>query len=237
MSDMVTLGALTESLIWESGIDGKTGANARHTEAQLHALINRKYKQLRSLVTAHGEDFFRVRGATAALPGRAAGDDFISLPWPTSASEIVGVDIQLSDGWHTLTRSSRPQWRVFPGVHRPDSPGEWSPINMPQPDEEGVTDGAIAVWPPTLGGNYAIDYVPHWVPLTNEEHIFVLFPHWEEWILTACAMVISQRDNNKRNTFLDAERRNAVAEAQVITHARRNKRGSIVQRRRDGLEL
>lgn len=241
MSDTITLGDLTEALIWEAGIDGKAGPNARHVTARLYDLINRKYKQLRSIVTANGEEFFRVSTTPAALPARTAGEDYITIAWPTAASEIVAVDFRNGNCWYELTRSSRRQWRVWPGMNRPDSPGEWSVVSMPQPDNTtetpGATDGAIAVWPYTLTGTYAIDYVPHWVPITDPLHLFVLFPHWEEWLLAACTMVITQRDNNKRNMYDAARDRLGEAQAQIIAHCRRSKRGSIVARRRDGIEL
>ena len=107
---------------------------------------------------------------------------------------------------------------------------------MPQPSTTTVTVGAIALFPYTLSGSYAIDYVPHWVPITNSAHVFVLFPHWEEWLLCACTMVITQRDNNKRDTYQAARDRLAEAQAQIIAHCRRSKRGTVVARRRDGLE-
>lgn len=237
MADTITLDALTEAVIWEAGIDGKTGSNARHVTARLYDLINRQYKQLRSLVTHNGEDFFRLTTAAVAIPGRLAGEDYIPVPWPTTASEVIAVDVQFSDGWHELTPSSRRQWRVFPGMNRLESPGEWSVASMPQPSTTTTTAGVIALWPPTLAGSYSIAYVPHWVPLTDPTHVFVLFPHWEEWLLTSCAMVITQRDNNKRNMYDAARDRKAEAQAQIIAHCRRNKRGSVVARRRDGLEL
>lgn len=243
MSDTITLDALTAALIWEAGIDGITGgSNARHQTARLYDLINRQYKQLRSIVTANGEDFFRERGTaddtpSSPIPGRVTGEDYIAVAWPTRASEIVSVDVQLSGTWQELTQSSRRQWRVSPGMNRPDSPGEWSVIKMPQPSTTTVSTGSIALWPYNLSGLYTIDYVPHWVPITDPTYVFILFPHWEEWLLTSCTMVITQRDNNKKNMFAAAAARKAEAQAQIIAHCRRSKRGSIVARRRDGLEL
>lgn len=241
MSDTITLDALTEALIWEAGIDGKTGSNARHQTERLYDLLNRQYKQLRSIVTQNGEEFFRTPGTATTIPARAVGEDYIAVPWPTEASEIVNVDVFVMGCWRELTQSSRRQWRVWPGQNRPDSPGEWSVVSMPQSfqtgDAFGLTDGAIALWPHTLSGSYAIDYVPHWVPTTVGGFPLVLFPHWEEWLLASSTMVITQRDNNKRNTFMAARDRKAEAQAQIIAHCRRSKRGSVVARRRDGLEL
>lgn len=241
MSDTITLAALTDALIWEAGIDGKVGSNARHQTAQLYDLVNRQYKQLRSVVSQNGEEFFRTPGTATTIPARATGEDYIAVPWPTAASEIVNVDVFVMGCWRELTQSSRRQWRVWPGQNRPDSPGEWSTVSMPQPTHVGdvfsVSVGVIALWPHTLSGSYAIDYVPHWVPITDALGLFVLFPHWEEWILASATMVITQRDNNKRNMFMAARDRKAEAQAQIIAHCRRSKRGSVVSRRRDGLEL
>lgn len=237
MADTVTLGAVTEALTYEAGIDGKTGSNARHDTDALYALINRQYKQLRSLVSQNGEEFFRTRTAAAAIPSRSSGEDYIAVTFPTDASEIIGVDIQLSDGWHSLTASSWPQRRVFPGVNRIDSPGEWTTISMPQPSTTTTTAGQIAIWPPYLSGSYVVDYLPHWVPITNPSHVFVVFPHWEEWLLCSCTMAISQRDNDKRRMYEIARDRKGEAQGQILLHCRRSKRGTVVARRRDGLEL
>lgn len=237
MSDTITLGDLTTELIFEAGIDGKTGSNARHVTARLYALINRCYKQLRSRVSQNGEDFFRTPGTAGAIPARASGEDWIELSWPTAASEIVSVDVQLSGTWHELTRASWPQRRVFQGQNRFASPGEWTVLSQPQPSTTTVTSGKLVMWPHTLSGSYKVDYLPHWVPITDASHVFVLFPDWEEWLLTKATMVLLQRDNQKRPAFLDARDRNIAAEAAILAHSRRHLRGNVVARRRDGLEL
>jgi len=237
MSDTITLDDLVTEIVYESAIDGKTGSTARHVTARLYALINRSYKQLRSRVSHNGEDFFRSPGSATAIPARASGEDWIELPYPTGASEVLSVDVQLGGTWQELTKSTWSQRRVFPGQNRPNSPGEYTILSMPQPSTTTVTAGKIAIWPPTLSGNYKIDTLPHWVPLTNGTHVLVLFPDWEEWLITKCTMVITQRDNQKRNTFLDAQERNFRAEAAILQHCRRHSRGAVVPRRRDGLEL
>jgi hypothetical protein len=237
MSDTITLGDFTTELIFEAGIDGKSGSNARHVTTRLYALVNRAYKQLRSRVSQNGEDFFRTPGTAAAIPARATGEDWIELPFPTAASEIISVDVQLSGVWYDLTKGSWAQRRVFPGAHRLESPGEWTVLSQPQPSTTTVTSGKIAIWPVTLSGNYKIDYLPHWTPLTDSSHVLVLFPDWEEWLLTKCTAVLLQRDNQKRSAFLDAMDRNMRAEAAILAHCRRQKRGAVVARRRDGMEL
>jgi hypothetical protein len=108
---------------------------------------------------------------------------------------------------------------------------------MPQPTAASVTVGKIAIWPTSLGGNYKIDVLPKWTALTDASHVFVIFPDWVEWLLCAASMVITQRDNNRKNTFAAAQARKVEVEKAILDHCRRSKRGVVVARRRDGMEL
>lgn len=236
MSDTITLGDFVTELIYEAGIDGKTGPNARHDTDRIYGVVNRQYKRLRSIVSHNGEDFFRVPGPPTATPGRAAGEDWIELVWPTDATEIVGIDILHQGEWRDLTKGSFAQRRVFPGA-RAGGVGEWSILGMPQPSTTTVTAGQLVIWPHNLTGNHRIFYLPKWTDITNPLHVLVMFPDWFDWMLTACTMVVVQRDVNKKDTFAIAKERNQIAEARMLQHARRFKRGSVVARRRDGLEL
>lgn len=236
MSDTISLGDFVTELVFEAGVDGKTGSNARHATARLYALVNRVYKRLRSLVSQHGEDFFRVPGVATSTPGRAAGEDWIELVWPTDATEIVGVDVQYQGEWKQLVKGSFAQRRIFPGG-RAGSIGEWTVLGMPQPTGVTVTAGTIIIWPHNLTGQHKVHYLPKWTPLTDATHVLVMFPDWYEWMLCACTMVLVQRDVNKKDTFAIAKERFMLANGAVIAHARRSKRGSVVARRTDGMEL
>lgn len=237
-ADTISLDNLVTEISYEAGIDGKTGTNARHTTTRLYALINRCYKQLRSRVSQNGESFFRATTTAAAIPARATSEDWIELTYPAEASEILGVDVQLSGTWYDLVRATWGQHRTWNGPNRPESPGEWTVLNMPQPSTTTTTAGKLVIWPFTgMNGNYEIHYLPHWVPLTTGTHVLVLFPDWEEWLITRATMVILQRDNQKQSAYMIAKERNMVAEAAILAHVRRHQRGTVVARRRDGMEL
>ena len=238
MSDTITLGELATALTFETGIDGQVTASGRHPPTTwLYPLLNRTYKELRSLVSQHGEEFFRTSTTSAAIPARASGEDWIELDWPTDATEIIGIDVQMSGTWYEVTHGSFAQRRIWPGPNRCDSPGEWTTLAMPQPTTTPVTTGKIVLWPPTLSGNYKVHYLPKWTALTTTSHVFVIFPDWLEWILAKAALSIIQRDNNKKNASEIVMARLARAQAAIIAHARRSRRGTVVARRRDGNEL
>lgn len=239
MADSITLDEVITQLVFETGIDGQTTASGRHpNDTWLAPLVNRCYKELRSLVSHNGEDFFRTSTASTAIPNRESGEDWIALTWPTDAAEVVGIDVQIGGCWYELTKGSWAQRRVFPGANRPESPGEWAVKTMPQPSAATVTTAEIAIWPPTLTGNYKISYLPHWTSVVSGTgNVLVIFPDWLEWLLCKAALSIYQRDNNKKQSLEIVQMRLARAQGQIIAHARRHLRGSVVARRRDGLEL
>jgi len=238
MSDTITLGDLTTALTFECGIDGQVTSSGRHPPATwIYPLLNRTYRELRSLVSQNGEEFFRLSTTSAALPARASGEDWIELDWPTDATEIIGVDVQLSSTWYELTHGSFAQRRVWAGANRCDSPGEWAVLSMPQPSTTTVTAAKIVVFPHTLTGNYKVHYLPKWTDLTDTSHVFVLFPDWLEWVLTKAALAVIQRDNNKKSALEVVQMRLARAQGAILAHTRRSKRGTVVARRRDGNEL
>ncbi len=238
MSDTITLLDLGAALVFETGIDGQTGASGRHPLATfIYPLLNRCYAQLRSLVSQNGEDFFRLPGTAGAIPARAVGEDWIELPWPTGASEIISLDVQLSGSWYELVRGSWAQRRVFPGANRCESPGEWTVLSTPQPSTTTVTAGKLVIWPVSLSGQYKIDVLPLWAAITDPTYVFAVFPDWVEWILCAAAMVVYQRDNNKKDAYKMAADRRMDAEKRIVAHCRRARRGVVAGRRRDGYEL
>src|SRR5262245_50845487 len=238
MSELVTLGTFVDALTFEASIDGQVTADGRHPPDEwLYPLANRVYRDYRSLASQYSDDFYRV-SETVPLPARQAGEDYIPLEWPIRTCEIVGVDVQLGGTWYELTRGSFAQRRVWPGANRCESPGEWAVFQMPQPSDDTVTAGnAIAVWPYTLSGNYKLFTIETWQDITDPNHLFVIYPGGLEWMLCKAAVSIIQRDNNKKAMLDSVLARLARAELAIAQHARRWKRGVVVARRRDGLEL
>jgi hypothetical protein len=239
MAQTITLGDFVTALTFETGIDGQVTGSGRHPPLTwIYPLANRTYRELMSLVTQYNEDFFRTSTSPDALPDRLAGEDYIGVTYPPGASDIVGIDVLIGGSWYELTRASFAQRRIFPGANRPESPGEWSVIFMEEPAGGSSTnDGLIAIWPATLTGTFTIHYVPTWVEITDTADSFLIQPDWLEWMLCKAALPILQRDNNKKNTVEMVMARLNRAELKIINHARRHKRGIVVARRRDGMEL
>ena len=220
-------------LIFLAGIDGKTGANGRFTTSNLNALLNRKYRALRSRVAQLGPAPFVLSSTAATIPALTSGEDFSELSIPAAFAEVVGVDV--------LTSGS-PQWQKLDALEfgqRRDSaqlcteaPGFWAIIKAPVPSTTSITAGTIAVWgvtnaygtPQALVGSYKIHSVQVWADITTDVHVFMLYEAWDEWLLNAAAMTCCQRDKNKRDLYDQAKEAWGVADALIVQSARRLQR-------------
>lgn len=223
-------------LIDIASIDGKVGANARHTPTNLNAKLNRAYRMLRSRVSQLGYTPFLLTSAPAPIPSRLAGEDFIEIPIPSVFSEVVHVDVQISGSWGELdaldwaqrreaivTIPSYPQ--AFFLKQPPGGIGYWSIHKAPRPSTTAIVDGAIALWPFGMVGNYKIDSVETWADIVTDTHVFMIYEGWDEWLLNRAAMmVVGNRDGNKKATYDAAKDAFALADATVAKSAPRQQR-------------
>lgn len=216
MAYTLSLAEARNEVIYLAALDGKTGANARHSPTRLDSVLNRKYRALLSRVgqlgLPHG-----LSSATGTLSGPLAGEDFISLTVPSAAAEIVGVDVRGastgSQRWQKLDPISFEQrrdicieesdYRHRPGgLLPPHGVGFWTFREGPSVSGETLSTGSLAVWPSRLGGaSYTVHYVRKWVDISDDAEVFLMHDGWDEWFLNAAAMACAQRDSNKRTNY------------------------------------
>lgn len=240
METMTLTGFLT-AVIYEAGIDGQTGANGRHSPANLTELFNRTWSSLLSLAASSGQTQ-RQDEQTGTVPAAAATEDFSIIPWPTTATDVHGIDVftTSSFGWQSLDPI---QWETRREVKiQPDSPGWWSLKKLPRENGAGAPlAGEVAVFPNTLVGlNYKMFYFPHWVPIASTDLTFLIvgYPDWFQWAINSMVMILTKRDKKTRDTYLSAKVAKDEAEARITANAKKRQRqGKIIPRRRDGLEL
>lgn len=226
-------------LINISGIDGKTGANGRHSPANLNRLLNRKYRNLMSRVSQLGLPQFLESSSASPIPSQTSGEDYIELPMPALTSEVVGVDVRVSGGWQKLDPLEFEQRRdpllqdgnrglpfFTRGRTAPSGVGWWAINKAPKTiNTTTITAGTIAIWPPTLAGTYKIHTVQSWTDLTADSNVFLLYEAWDDWFLNQAAMTICQRDKNKGDLYVQARDAWAAADALIVASAARLQRG------------
>ena len=238
MPIILTLADARTEVIHLAGIDGKTGANGRHSPTRMNAVINRKYRALRSRVSQLGYPHFLIPGAATPLPAKTANEDFIEIPMPAGVAEIGGVDVQIGTNarWFRLDPAPIEQRRdlgvnfsnpVYFGGYAPapSGVGYWSILKPPVPNAATITAGTVSLFPSTLTGNYKTYSVDVWADITNDAHIFMLYEAWDEWFLNASAMTCITRDKSKRDMYEQCQQAWLAADSLVVEGAARFQRG------------
>lgn len=224
-------------LTYIAAIDGKSGANGRHSSTRLDAVLNRVYRMLQSrayqLGLPHG-----LSESTGTLGSPVSGEDYISLTIPDAAAEIVGLDVKTGATFEKLDplvwEQRRDvflhgQHRVYHlGVQPEHGVGFWAIRKGASVSDATLTQGALAVWPKSLTGkSYALYYASQAGELSDTD-VFLLHDGWDEWLLNRAAMVVCQRDSNKRTNYDTAREAWLAADALLESQAARvNRAGKI----------
>ena len=82
------------------------GQTARHPDADITRRLNAALRALRALVTSNGAPYFLTSTASASLAAtQVSGEGYSEVPWPPTAVQIHGVDIEANGGsgrWYPL---------------------------------------------------------------------------------------------------------------------------------------
>lgn len=243
--DSITLLELRTSIITEASIQGQTGTNGRHQVADLNVLINRYCREVRSLAADAGAPWFQTLGPiTTPIPAPVSGEDFIEVPFPANALEILGVDVSTNQGgcvkFGELDEADWTQRRLLNfGSGLPEGGlGWWAVESMAEArDASTVTAGVIALFPSSLTGSYRITFREQFTTLTQDTSLFVGIVSMFTWVINACVLAITKGDNNKKNNYAAAEKEFARAEARILKACKRTQSAGAIVPKRVGGEL
>lgn len=235
MAYTLDLDTARTKLIYLAAIDGKTGANGRHSPTNLGRVLNWTYRELLSragtLGLPHG-----LTSSTGTLGSVAAGEEYISLDVPNGAAEVVGVDV-LAPDWNKLDPIEWGQRRDiappfgqvrdfrFGGLQPAHGLGFWAIREGASVSGSTLTAAKLAIFPQSLAGkSYELFQVKQWTEITTGTDVFLLHEGWESWLLNKAAMYVTQRDTNKRTNYDTAKDAWSVADALLDDQARRMNR-------------
>jgi hypothetical protein len=221
----LALSAARTELIYLAALDGQTASDGRHTTDRLNALLNRKYRALRSRVSQAGFPQFTVTGSAAALPGRTSGEDYIEVPMAAGTGEVCQVHVNQGDEWGPLDPIGLEQWRSANTMCPPRGVGFWSVLLAPAPSTTSITAGKLALWPYSMTGTYKISTVASWTDITTDSHVFLLYDGWDDWLLTAAALQLVPRDSNKKSNYSMLKDQFAAADELIDKQSKRLQRG------------
>lgn len=241
--DVASLLELRTAVINEASIDGQVTSTGRHSLTNINALINRYCRRARAKVAAAGAPWFQQLDAITTIPAAVTNEDFIEVPFPTTALEIAGVDVQVANlgtiVWRELDPADWTQRRLlnFSLASPPGGIGWWAVEQMPEARASAsVTAGKIALFPKTLAGSYRVTYVEQFTDMTADAHVFVGTSDMHTWVINSVAMVVCKRDTNKKDNFASAKIERDDAEAAMLKDAKRTQRAGAITPLRVGGE-
>lgn len=218
------------------------GQTARHPDADITKRINSAIRALRALCTTNGLPYFLTSTSPATLAStQVSGEAFSEVPFPATAVQIHGVDIESASGigdWYPLEPISWVQRRNYGGV-LPSSysaPQAFAVRALPQGDgTTGTTAGVIALFPAANSGRFKIWFLADFSDLDAPTDVFLGLPDWHDWVVWTVVEDLAARDDDQRETAALAARKKQLAEANIIATAQRVvSAGPLRPRRRSG---
>lgn len=243
MAYAIALSDIRTEVIHLAAIDGQSGSNGRHSSTRLNALLNRVYRKLLSRAGSLGIDHGR-QPHTGTLGSAVSGEDFINLDIPSTASDVLDVDVKggyVGTQWRQLDAIPWEQRRdvdpsatdrIFPrnGISPMHGVGFWSLRSGPSVATTALTQGSLAIWPTRLAGlSYTLYTVKEWAGITSDTDVFLFHDGWDDWLINAAVMAVAQRDTNKRTNWDTARDAWATADALLMSQARRLQRSGSMQ--------
>jgi hypothetical protein len=197
------------------------GLTDRHSDADLTLAVNASIRSLRGLVTARGFPYFLSATSATALAGTQVSDEqYSSVPWPPTALQIHGIDVETATGggdWRPLRPITWGQRRDRPGLYPSTTgvPEEFAVLSLPQGSGPSTTAGSIALFPAGSSGNYKIWFLSQFTDLTASD-VFLALPDWHEWIVQDVVERLAERDDDQHETYTIAHQRKLEAETRIF---------------------
>lgn len=197
----------------------------RHPDADLTRRLNASIRALRALVTASGLPYFLTSTAATTLVGtRVTDESYSEIPWPATAVQIHGVDVEFSgsDGdWRDLQPITWAQRRTLAYAWERTGLRAFAVRAVPVGSGSSTTPGVIALFPGADSGNYKVWFLEDFTDLASGTDVFLGLPEWHEWVVNDVVRALAQRDDDQRETYAIATQRQGEAEARLLASVTR----------------
>lgn len=195
------------------------GLTARHSDTAITQRINASIRALRGMCTVRGAPYFLASTAATTLAGtQVTGEVYSEVPFPPTALQIHGVDVDLapnSGSWYSLEPIS---W-----VQRRDSssfclgaPRYFTVRQLPVGSGSATTAGTIDIFPAASAGNYKIWFLVDFTDLGTGTDVFLGLPEWHDWVVWGVVRDLAARDDDQRETYTIAVQKQAEAEQRIF---------------------
>lgn len=216
------------------------GLTARHPDADLTRRLNQAVRSYRAMVTANGLPYFIQTTTAATLTGTTlTGEAYSTVPFPTNAEQILGVDVSLGSAsgladWYPLQYIT---WQARRNtLWSPSLPRHFAIKAVPQAnpaDLDAVLPGVIAIFPACESGEYVVHYIDSYVDMAADADLLVALPDACDWVVWHAVADLAARDDDQKETYVVSVQKKAEAEQRLLASAGRvQSSGPILPRRR-----
>lgn len=216
MSTSLTLLQFRDELRFLADIEGST---ARHPDANLNTLINRRWARARELVSELGCNRFLqyTTGNTSS--------SLEYIPWPVDAARIESLELTANGVTFDLSPGSLNERNEYRSASTDKgTPQIYVPGVAPSEVADTLYPGRIYLFPNPSGTfPYRLWYMPTWTDVADDSYIFSDPIGMSQWVLWDCAAQLAFRDNEttyaaaiqERDRELNTLRRLCAAQRQA----------------------
>lgn len=221
-----------------AGDFGPDTTSGRYPNTRLNTQINQSWQRQREIATTKGDGQIYLTHTVAAnmTPGTVDSvTSFGTIPWPTGAVSIHGVDVVFSaNDIHPLESVSFADRNTFRDVYGGPTgrPLGFAVINVGFESLQFDQAGTIAIFPaPDRSYPYTVWYLPVWTDITNDIYVFDGVAGWDDFTVWDSVIQIAAGDNDAQQVVQIAMAERAKAEELISARVNSIQRVGPTRRR------
>lgn len=199
----------------------------------LNRWINESWQDLRLELSNQEIEFYLTSTSGTVTIGAVSGKSFGSVPLPAEAVAVYGLDLTVNGRIWTLEPipwQARADYQS--GSNETGTPVGFHITNIGIETTTSVGTGLIILTPPPdQAYGYTVWYLPAWVDVTDDTHVFHGIAGAEQWVLWDVCVKVAARGNDAKRQEAIATRERDLAMRRIQQTAKRFTRAGPVRRR------
>lgn len=195
--------------------------------------INESWQDLRLELSNDDIEYFLTTASGTLTAGVVSGTAHGSLPLPADAHAVYGLDLVVDGGVVAVPPMSFQQRNDFQcGTTKTGVPAGFHITSVGQESTTTVGTGTIILSPaPDAAYAYRLWYLPAWVDISNDTHVFNGIAGCEQWVIWDVSVKVAMRTNDSKNQEAIATRERELTLRRIKATIKRMNRAGPTRRR------
>lgn len=195
--------------------------------------INESWQDLRLELSNDEIEYFLTTATGTLTAGVVSGTAHGSLPLPSDAHAVYGLDLVVDGQIVSVPPMSFQQRNDFQcGTTKTGTPAGFHITNVAPESTTTAGAGTIILSPaPDSAYAYRLWYLPAWVDITNDLHVFSGIAGCEQWVIWDVSVKVAMRINDAKNQEAGALREREITMRRLKSTIKRMNRAGPVRRR------